>query len=80
MDFMRSGRILTLTCAALAFALSWAGAVSSFGTVGLIAGWLPAAIVAIAAASLAWLAWTVIALTMLLGWHCHARERGEAFS
>ena len=79
MDFVRSGRALALICALVAFAVSWAGAISSFGTVGLLAGWLPAAVLALGVASLAWLAWTVVALTVLLGWHCHARARGEAF-
>ena len=80
MDVVRSGRALALICALVAFAVSWAGAISSFGIVGLLAGWLPAAVLALAAASLAWLAWAVVALTALLGWHCRARERSEAFS
>ncbi|HKT54176.1 MAG TPA: hypothetical protein VJP88_06970 [Caulobacteraceae bacterium] len=80
MDFMRSGRALALVCAAVAFAVSWVGAISSFGMVGLCAGWLPAAILALGVGSVAWLAWTVVALTVLLGWHCRAREPSEAFS
>lgn len=78
MDFVRSRWILAAACATAVFALSWAQAASSWGAIGLYAGWIPAAALAFLAAAAAWFLWIVVALTMLLGWHCHARARGDA--
>lgn len=78
MDCIRSRRVLVAACAAAVFSLSWAAAASSWGAVGVYAGWIPAAILAAVAAGTAWILWIVVALTMLLGWHCHARDGGEA--
>lgn len=79
MDFVKLRRTFIWGAAATAFALCWAWAISSFGMTGLYVGWIAAAIVAPLAAVLVSFLWTIIALTVLLGWHVHASERGGSF-
>jgi hypothetical protein len=59
--------------------MCWGWAIASWGSIGLYAGWIPAAIAAPLAAALVSTLWSVIALTVLFGWHFHASERGGSF-
>jgi hypothetical protein len=77
MDFVKSRQALIWISAVLAFAICWGWAISSFGTIGLYAGWIAAAIVAPLAGIAVSLLWTLVALTVLLGWHFHAADRGD---
>jgi hypothetical protein len=79
MGFAKSRRALIWGSAAAVFAICWALAITSFGTVGLYAGWLPALVIAPLAGAAVSFLWTVIALTVLLGWHLHASERDRNF-
>lgn len=79
MGFVKSRRAIIWGSAVAVFAMGWGWAVSYFGMMGLYTGWLPALILAPAAAALAEFLWSVIALTALLGWHCRAGGRGGAF-
>lgn len=79
MDFVRTRQALIWISAVAAFAICWAWAISSFGAMGLYAGWIAAAIVAPLTGIVVSLLWTVIALTVLLTWHCRASDRGGAF-
>ena len=79
MDFVKLRRVFIGLSAAAAFALCWAGAISSFGLAGLYLGWIAAAIVAPLAAAVVSVLWSTVALTVLLGWHFHASERGGSF-
>jgi hypothetical protein len=79
MDFMRLGRVLCWGSASAAFAVCWGWAIGSWGLMGLYVGWVPAVVLAPFAAALMSFLWSVIGLAALIGWHCHASERGGAF-
>jgi hypothetical protein len=79
MDFVKSRRALICIAAAITFAICWASAISSWGSIGLYVGWIPAAILAPMAGALVWFVWSLVALVVLIGWHVHAAERGGAF-
>jgi hypothetical protein len=79
MCFATSRRALIWGSALAVFAMCWAWAITSFGTMGLYAGWLPALVLAPLAGAAVSFVWTVIALTVLLGWHLRASERDRTF-
>lgn len=79
MGFATSRRALVWGSAVAVFALCWTWAISSFGAMGLYAGWLPGLVLAPLAAGLASLLWSIIALAVLLGWHFRASDRGGPF-
>jgi hypothetical protein len=80
MNFVKLRWTFIWASAAAAFALCWAGTISSFGLAGVYLGWIAAAIVAPLAAIVVSVVWSAVALTVLLGWHVHACERGGGFN
>lgn len=79
MDFAKSRRALIWGSATAVFAMCWAWAITSYGAVGLYAGWLPALVLAPLAGAAVSFLWTVVALAVLLGWHLRASERDRTF-
>jgi hypothetical protein len=79
MDIIRFRPVLIWIVPTLVFAACWGWGISSWGAVGLYAGWIPAAIAARLAGLLASVLWSLIALAALLGWPCYASERGGPF-
>jgi hypothetical protein len=75
MELMGLRPALIAAAAAATFVLAWTWAGLTFGLPGVMLGWIAGGLLAWLAAGAASIAWSVIALMLLLGWHAHACER-----